>query len=134
MAETPVKPIYEPEELEKLVGFIMKMTTLYDLRPEDWTENTKMSIEEWVLDPKSLVLCVYFRGDKLTAGHEIPLSPVYDLTFFLRPPDYVFKVESFYDEIVFGTFRDSIESNVIQVMEYVYAPYFFAVNAWPDSK
>ncbi|KAJ8721222.1 hypothetical protein PYW07_001997 [Mythimna separata] len=133
LAETPVKPIYEPEELEKLVHFIIKMTVLYDLRPEDWNEHTKKMIEEFVLEPKNLVLCIYFRGDKLKASHDIPTTPVYDLSFFLRPPDFVFKVESFHDEIVFGTFRDSVEANVIQVMEYVYAPYFFAVTAWPDS-
>ena len=134
MAETPVKPIYEPEELAKIVGYIMKLTVLYDLRPEDWADDVKMTIEDWVLEPKNTVLCIYFRGDRLSASHDIPKVPVYDLSFFLRPLDFVFKVESFHDEIVFGTFRDSIESNVIQVLEYVYAPYFFAVTAWPDSK
>lgn len=112
----------------------MKMTILYDLRPEDWTESTKKVIGEWFLEPKSMVLCIYFKGDKLRAGHGIPETPVYDLTFFLRPTDFVFKAETFHDDVVFGTFRDSIESNVLQIMEYVYAPYFFAVTAWPDSK
>nr|XP_049696661.1 dynein axonemal heavy chain 2 [Helicoverpa armigera] len=133
LAETPVKPIYEPEELEKLKSYIMKMTTIYDLRPEDWTEDAIQHIEEWILEPKNLILCIYFKGDKLKAGPEIPTSPVYDLTYFLRPPDFVFKAETFHDDIIFGTFIDSIESNVINMMEFVYAPYFFAVNTWPDS-
>ncbi|KAH9639974.1 hypothetical protein HF086_008069, partial [Spodoptera exigua] len=133
LEQTPVKPIYEPEELKKLVDYVVRMTTIFDLRPEDWTEETRDQIESWFLEPKNLILCIYFKGDKLKASHDIPLTPVYDLTYFIRPPDFVFKAETFHDDIVFGTFRDSIESNVINMMEYVYAPYFFAITTWPDS-
>ncbi|XP_037870398.1 dynein axonemal heavy chain 2 isoform X3 [Bombyx mori] len=133
LAETPIKPSYDPEELHKLIGYIMRITTLYDLREEDWTEDVKHGIEEWLLEPRSLILCIYFRGDKLKSISDIPLSPVYDLTYFIRAPDFVFKSDTFHDDIIFGTFVDSVESNVIQILENVYAPYFFAVNAWPDS-
>lgn len=112
----------------------MKITTLYDLRDEDWTEDVKLRIEEWILEPQDLILCIYFKGDKLKAINDIPLSPVYDLTYFLRSPDLVFKADTFHDEIVFGTFVDSVESNMIQMLECVYAPYFFAITTWPDSK
>lgn len=134
LAMLPVKPEYDPEELEKLVSFIMKMTTLYDLRDEDWTEDAMKGVEDWLMEPRALILCVYFRGDKLKATPDIPLSPVYDLTYFLRQPDYVFRADTFHEEIVFGTFVDSIESNMIQMLELVYAPYFFAINTWPDSE
>ncbi|RVE54736.1 hypothetical protein evm_000503 [Chilo suppressalis] len=133
LAETPVKPTYSQEELKKLVGFIMRMTTLYDLRDEDWNEDAKQGIEEWLMEPRALILCVYFRGNKLTASCDIPLFPVFDLTYFTRQPDYIFKVDTFHDEIVFGTFVDSVESNMIQILENVYAPYFFAITTWPDS-
>lgn len=134
LAMLPVKPEYEDEELEKLVSFIMKMTTLYDLRDEDWTEEATKGIEDWLMEPRALILCIYFRGDKLKAASDIPMHPVYDLTYFVRPPDYIFRADTFHEEIVFGTFVDSIESNMIQMLELVYAPYFFAVNAWPDSE
>lgn len=134
LAEQTVKPVYEPEELNKLILYVMKMTTLYDLRDEDWNKEAKQGIEDWITDPRSLILCVYFKGDKLKAACDIPLSPVYDLTYFLRQPDQVFKVETFHDEVVFGTFVDSVESNLIQILELMYAPYFFAVTTWPDSK
>lgn len=134
LAETPIKPSYDPEELNKLISYIMRITTLYDLREEDWTEDVKHGIEEWLLEPRSLILCIYFRGDKLKSISDIPLSPVYDLTYFIRAPDFVFKSDTFHDDIIFGTFVDSVESNVIQILENVYAPYFFAVNAWPDSE
>lgn len=104
------------------------------MRPEDWNTQTQARIEEWLLDPKALVLTIYFRGDHLKADMAFPLVPVFDLTYFLRPPDFVFTVDNFHDEVTFGTFVDSVEENVMNMLELVYAPYFFAVNAWPDSK
>lgn len=91
-AETPVKPTYSPEELEKLVSFIMRMTTLYDLRDEDWTDEARQGIEDWLMEPRALILSVYFRGEVLKATSDIPITPVYDLTYFIRQPDYIFKV------------------------------------------
>ncbi|XP_013149055.1 PREDICTED: dynein heavy chain 2, axonemal [Papilio polytes] len=133
LAEQPVKPVYPEGDLEKLIGFIMRMTTLYDLRDEDWNQGTKDKIEEWILEPRSLMLCIFFRGEVLKASLDIPLAPVYDLMYFIRPPDYVFKVETFHDDVIFGTFVYSVESNMIQVLESVFAPYFFAVTTWPES-
>ncbi|XP_046962283.1 dynein axonemal heavy chain 2 [Vanessa cardui] len=133
LAEQPVKPVYEPQELNDLVSYVMKMTTLFDLRDQDWNEETKHTIEDWITEPRSLILCVYFKGDRLKASCDIPLSPVYDLTYFLRQPDQVFKAETFHDEVVFGTFVDSVESNMIKILELMYAPYFFAIATWPDS-
>ncbi|CAH0714647.1 unnamed protein product, partial [Brenthis ino] len=133
LAEQPVKPVYEPKELEKLVSYVMKMTTLYDLRDEDWNQETKKAIEEWITEPRALILCVYFKGDRLKASCDIPLSPVYDMMYFLRQPDLVFKAETFHDDVVFGTFVDSVEANMIHVLELMYAPYFFAITTWPDS-
>ncbi|KOB76208.1 putative 1-beta dynein, partial [Operophtera brumata] len=133
LAETPIKPIYEPDELVTLVGYIMRITTLYDLRDEDWTDEAKQGIVDWICEPKDLILCIFFKGEKLKAISDIPLAPVFDLTYFSRAPDFVFKADTFHDDIVFGTFVDSVESNMIQMLEFVYAPYFFAINTWPDS-
>lgn len=134
LAETPIKPIYDPEEMAALVSYIKKMTTLYDLRDEDWNTEAIQGIEEWIGEPRSLILCVYFKGEKLKATSDMPLTPVFDLTYFTRAPDFVFKADTFHDDINFGTFVDSVESNMIQMLEFAYAPYFFAVNTWPESK
>lgn len=129
-----MKPVYEAAELEKLVTYVMEMTTLYDLRDEDWNDEAKHGIEDWFTEPKALILCVYFKGDRLSASSDIPLSPVYDMMYFLRQPDFVFKAETFHDDVVFGTFVDSVEANMIHVLELMYAPYFFAITTWPESK
>ncbi|XP_053613118.1 dynein axonemal heavy chain 2 isoform X1 [Plodia interpunctella] len=133
LAAAPKKPVYAPEDLQFLIKSIIDMTTLYDLREEDWTQEAKQAIEDWILEPRALVLSIYFLSEKLRAISGIPIYPVYDLTYFLRAPDYVFKVDTFHDDIVFGTFVDSVESNMIEVLENMYAPYFFAITTWPDS-
>lgn len=133
-AETPLKPTYKEEDLQKLIGYIMKMTVLYDLRDEDWNDAVKQTIADWLMEPRDLVLTIYFRADKLCAKNDFPFYPVYDLTYFLRTPDLIFNVETFHDDIVFGNFVDSIEVNMISMLEMVYAPFFFGINTWPDSK
>lgn len=110
------------------------MTTLFDLRDEDWTDEVKKGIEDWLMEPRALILTVYFKGDYLCATSDIPLTPVYDLTYFIRQPDFIFSLEQFHEEVVFGTFVDSVESNIINMLEMVYAPYFFAIQTWPDSE
>ncbi|XP_063358685.1 dynein axonemal heavy chain 2 isoform X1 [Cydia amplana] len=127
------KPKYEPEKLQAIIEFIMKMTTLYDLRESDWTDDVKQGIEDWILETKALMLCIYFSGTKLKATSDMPFAPVYDLTYFLRKPDLIFQPETFHEEIVFGSFVDSVESNLIQILETMYAPYFFAITTWPES-
>lgn len=112
----------------------MKMTTLYDLRDTDWNTAARKTIEEWFQEPKDLILTIYFRGDKLMAQNDYPVTPVYDLTYFLRQPDFVFTVDNFHDEITFGTFVDSVEQNMMNIMEVLYTPFFFAITTWPDSK
>ncbi|KAG7305948.1 hypothetical protein JYU34_008511 [Plutella xylostella] len=132
-AETPLKPTYSEQQLAALVTYVMKMTTLYDLRDQDWNPDVTEVIENWLMDPKKLILTVCFKADKLSAQCDFPLIPVHDLTYFLRQPDFIFTVENFHEEVVFGTFVDSVEMNMISMLEIVYAPYFFAVTSWPDS-
>lgn len=112
----------------------MNMTVLYDLRDEDWTDSVKEVIAEWLMEPRDLVLTIYFKADKLFAQKDFPIFPVYDLTYFLRTPDFIFNVDTFHDDITFGNFVESVEVNMIGMLEMVYAPFFFAITTWPDSK
>lgn len=134
LANKPVKPEYTDEELQSLITCIMEMTTLYDLRPEDWKDDVKAGIEDWLMEPKALILTIYFKGERLKASSDMPISPVYDLTYFIRTPDHIFNPETFHEEVTFGTFVESVEANMIDILEMVYAPFFFSINTWPDSK
>ncbi|GBO98710.1 Dynein-1-beta heavy chain, flagellar inner arm I1 complex [Eumeta japonica] len=133
LAEQPAKPTYAAGEVEQLISFIVDMTTLYDLQKNDWNDDVLKTIEDWIMEPKALMLTIYFRGEVLRACFDVPVAPVYDLSYFLRTPDHVFTVENFHEEVTFGTFVDSVESNMVSVLETLYAPYFFSITTWPES-
>lgn len=132
--EKEVKAYYSDEDLNKLVNFIKNMTTLYDVREEDWREENFDVIREFLLNPKHPLLIVFFDGDVLCCVLDIPETAFVDLTYFLREtPDYIFEVETFHDNITFGTIHEDIEGSLLRIMLYVYAPYFLQIESWPDS-
>lgn len=109
------------------------MTTLYDLREEDWTDNNYEVIREFLLSPKYPLLAIYFDGDDLCCSLDIPETPFVDMTYFLRENAEIFEVESFHDNIMFGTLHEDVEGSLLKVMQHVYSPYFFQIESWPDS-
>lgn len=132
--EKEVRPEYSDEDLDKLVGFIKNMTTLYDLREEDWNEDNFEIIRDFILSPRQPLLTIYFDGDELCCLMDIPETPLVDMTYFLRENEDVFEVETFHDNIMFGTMHEDIEGSLLKVMENAYAPYFLHNETWPDSE
>lgn len=130
---SPTKPSYLEDDLNKLVGFIKKMTTLYGLWEDDWNEECFTVIREFMMEPMHPIITIFFEDDKLTALLGIPTITVYDLTYFLREPDMIFTVDGFHDEVTFGTFVESVEGSLLKMLELVYAPVFFSVTNWPES-
>lgn len=128
-----IRPEYDEGDLEKLVSFVKAMTTLYDLRETDWKEEHDLIIQEFFLNPKQIILAVYFNCDDLQCSAEFPDTPYVDLTYFLREPMEVFDVETFHDKITFGTVHDNVEGSILKVLENVYAQVFFNIKTWPDS-
>lgn len=109
------------------------LTTLYDLRPDDWTERNYEVIKHFFLKPTEPVLMIYFINDDLTCSLGPPPRPVMDLTYFLRQPLEVFDVATFFDTINFGTMDDNIEGSILNIVENVYAPVFLKSHHWPES-
>lgn len=128
-----IRPEYDEEDLVQLTSFVKAMTTLYDLKESDWNETHDVVIQEFFLNPKQMVLTVYFDGDHLQCSAEFPDTPYVDLTYFLREPMEVFDVETFHDKITFGTVHDNVEGSILKVLENVYAQVFFNIKTWPDS-
>lgn len=127
--------MYTEEDLNTLVKYIKNMTTLYDLREDDWTEENYETIREYLLNPSYPLLTIYFDADNLCCMLEIPDKPFLDMTYFLREtPGEIFEVETFHDNIMFGTMHEAIEGSLLKVIENVYAPYFMQIESWPDSK
>lgn len=124
---------YNEEELQKLVIYFKEMTTLYDLRDEDWTEENERTIREFFIDITMPMLLIYFINDDLQVTDNFPDEPVIDLAYFIREPKEIFDVESFHDSVTFGSAHDNVEGTILNVMENVYAPIFVNITTWPDS-
>lgn len=132
--EEVARPTYTDEELEKLIGFIKRMTTLYDLQESDWNELNYIVIRNFLMEPTETILTIYFNDDTLECFLDIPDVSFTDLTYFLREPNEIFKVETFHDKITFGTVNSRIEGSVLHLIECVFTPFFTKNSKWPDSK
>lgn len=131
--EEETRPIYTDEELQKLINFIKRMTTLYDLQESDWNDLNYIVIRNFILEPTELVLTVYFNDDTLECLLDFPDVVFTDLTYFIRDPHEIFKVETFHDKITFGTVNSRVEGSILHLLEFVFTPFFTRNNKWPDS-
>lgn len=131
--EAPEKPSYSDDELNSLVSYIKRMTTLCYLKNDDWNEQCLQIIRDFLLDPKNMLLTIYYHKGKLKSSLEIPTEPVLDLTYFLRKPDSIFTVDKFHNEVTCGTIAGNIEKCLLRTLECVYAPLIFNTKQWPDS-
>ncbi|KAF7269690.1 hypothetical protein GWI33_017275 [Rhynchophorus ferrugineus] len=124
---------YSPEELATLTSYIKDITTLYDLRPEDWTMQCDTIIQQWLIDPSEPLLMIFFDQDVLVCELSVPQVPFIDATYFLRDPGYVFEASTFYDKIIFGTVDGCIEGSILKIIQNAYAPSLHKAKNWPDS-
>lgn len=126
-------PEINEEDLDKLVGYVKKITTLYELKPTSWNEDCEEVIKEFFLDPTQPALSVYFDNNLLKCHLGFPSCIIRDLTYFIRKPFEIFYPETFHDNIMFGTVDDNIEGSLLKVIENVYAPIFFNITTLPES-
>ncbi|XP_050296141.1 dynein axonemal heavy chain 2 isoform X2 [Anthonomus grandis grandis] len=131
--DAPPEVEYDKEELEQLVGYVKDLTILYDLRPEDWTEECYNTIRYWLTTLTEPLLIIFFDGDELVCDTFAPRNPIIDATYFLREPGVAFTVKNFHDAVFFGTVHGSIEGTLLKIIENVYGPALFQSQNWPDS-
>ncbi|XP_066252128.1 LOW QUALITY PROTEIN: dynein axonemal heavy chain 2 [Euwallacea similis] len=124
---------YDEDELAQLVVFIKDLTILYDLRADDWTSGCEQVIRYWLTTVSEPLLMIFFDGEELTCDTFAPSVSVIDATYFLRLPGKAFSIQSFHDEIIFGTINSSIEGSLLHVIENAYAPVLLQSRNWPDS-
>ncbi|XP_030749874.1 dynein heavy chain 2, axonemal [Sitophilus oryzae] len=124
---------YSEEELDTLTSYIKDITTLYDLREEDWTGECYSNIKRWLTTPSEPLLIIYFEHEDLVCNTCIPKVPIIDATYFLREPGYLYEVADFYDKIIFGTVDGCVEGTILKIIQNAYAPILMGNNNWPDS-
>uniref|UniRef100_A0A336KJP9 CSON010941 protein n=1 Tax=Culicoides sonorensis TaxID=179676 RepID=A0A336KJP9_CULSO len=127
------RPKYSEDELTTLVNYIKNMVTLFNLHPDDFTTNVINQIKNWLIEVTELMLLVFYDGTTLHAAHAFPLSPVSDICYFMRVPNFIFTVDNFHDEIMFGTVTGDVEGSILHVMEAVYAPAFSETTEWIEN-
>ncbi|KYN39559.1 Dynein heavy chain 2, axonemal [Trachymyrmex septentrionalis] len=131
--EVELRPVYRADELNELVQCVKDMTTLSGLTDDDWTEKCDMDIRKFFHEPSIPVLCIYHVNGSLTTEFSFPTVPVHELTYFVRQPNEILYPENFRERILFGSMNDRVENYILDIIENMFTPIFFAIETWPDS-
>lgn len=125
--------MYAEEELENLVEMVQRMTILYSLDHNDWSENTLNIIRIWLLKPSKPMLTVFYDSNMITACLGFPVAPILDISYFVRAPNQIFTCDSFHDYVNFGTIHNDVDGCLLRVLELAYAPVFRNHTEWDDN-
>lgn len=126
-------PELSDEDLMKLIGYVKKMTTLYDLCDSDWNAYCDEQIRDFFMDITQPVLSIYFENEILKCNLGFPNDRVNDLMYFIRKPFEIFSPDNFHDNIHFGNVDDNIEGSLLKIVENIYAPIFFNITSLSES-
>lgn len=125
------KPDYSADELSSLVGFIRRIVLLYGIREADWNDTCEAIAKQWLLDSAQLMLTVYVDpSQRLTADLSYPESAVFEIVYFMREPNHIFRADSFHDDVTFGQIDGDVDGAFLLLIEKIYAPYFFQKTDW----
>lgn len=135
MEEKQPKPKYSDEELNELVSELKKIVYLDGLTATDWNDECDEIIRQWFLDPKHLLVTIYFSPSKqLTANLKYPTEyPVFDVMYFIRDSNHIFSLDDFHDSVTFGRVDSDVDGSLLLLMEKVFAPYFLNKIDWDDG-
>lgn len=127
------KPTYTDEEITHLVEYMQRMCMLFALDHRDWSEDALDKMRRWLLEVNELMLTIFYDSNQLTACLGFPTCPVQDLCYFLRMPYQIFNVESFHDEIQYGTIHEDVDGCLMKILQNIYSPVFRNFTEWNDN-
>ncbi|KAG5676022.1 hypothetical protein PVAND_005877 [Polypedilum vanderplanki] len=127
-------PSYTEAELNKLLLYIIQIVTSYDLNDDDIDESFNVCVKKWLYDTMETHVFVYFDNGYLSASAAVPTCPVSQLTYFIREEVmHVFKVESFHDEVTFGTIHENIDETMLMLLHTIYIPRILKDKRWTEQ-
>lgn len=92
-------------------------------------------IVNFVYNSNEKLLTLYFEDDVLTAKFGFPSCRVTDIQYFARLVTGVELRPDNFDEIMlYGTFDQYPERNVLLLLDRIYSPILFSISSWPDGK
>ncbi|XP_018394577.1 PREDICTED: dynein-1-beta heavy chain, flagellar inner arm I1 complex-like [Cyphomyrmex costatus] len=127
-----IKPVFDEQDLDKLVQYIKDFTILPSIKNSDWKEDCYMIIREYFENPAYMLLCVYFQVDTLKARLSILDDNQSDFVYFLRIPWHVFTVDNFHATVVFGSINRNTMMCVLKLMENMYITVARSDDEWPE--
>ncbi|XP_018363273.1 PREDICTED: dynein-1-beta heavy chain, flagellar inner arm I1 complex-like [Trachymyrmex cornetzi] len=128
----PIKPVFDEQDLDKLVQYVKDFTILPYIKDSDWKEDCYTIIREYFEYPAYTLLCIYFQVDTLKAQLTILDDNQSDFIYFLRIPWHVFTVDNFHATVVFGSINRNAMMCVLKVMENMYVSVARNSSEWPE--
>ncbi|XP_020290402.1 dynein heavy chain 2, axonemal [Pseudomyrmex gracilis] len=129
----PIKPVFDEQDLKKLIQYVKDLTVLPSLKDDDWNENCDTVICEYFKNPSFTLLCIYFKANVLNAQLSIPAGHISNFVYFMRAPWQVLTVDNFYVTIVFGSVNHNTMMFVLKSMECLYVPVALSSNEWLET-
>ncbi|KAG5320215.1 RBBP5 protein, partial [Pseudoatta argentina] len=128
----PIKPVFDEQDLDKLVQYVKDFTILPYIKDSDWKEDSYTIIREYFENPAHTLLCIYFQDDTVKARLRILDDNQSDFIYFLRIPWHVFTVDNFHATVVFGSINRNAIMCVLKVMENMYVSVARNSSEWPE--
>ncbi|TGZ51068.1 Dynein heavy chain 2, axonemal [Temnothorax longispinosus] len=120
LSSEPIKPVFDQQDLDKLVQYVKDLTILPSIEDSDWKEDCCATIREYFENPACTLLCVHFQVDTLKARLTIlDDNQSADFVYFLRIPWHVFTVDNFHATVTFGSINHNPMMCVLKVMENI---------------
>ncbi|XP_025073207.1 dynein-1-beta heavy chain, flagellar inner arm I1 complex-like, partial [Pogonomyrmex barbatus] len=132
LSSETIKPIFNKQDLDKLICFVKDLAILPFIKDSDWKEECCMLIREYFENPACTLLCIYFQVDTLKVQLSIPENNQSDFIYFLRIPWHVFTIDNFHATVVFGNINRNAMMCVLKVMENMYITIARDSDEWPE--
>ncbi|XP_018308876.1 dynein-1-beta heavy chain, flagellar inner arm I1 complex [Mycetomoellerius zeteki] len=128
----PIRPVFDEQDLNKLVQYVKDFTILPSIKDSDWNEDCYTIIQKYFENPAYTLLCIYFQVDTLRARLSILDDNQSDFMYFLRIPWHVFTVDNFHATVVFGSINRNAMMCVLKIMENMYVTVARNSSEWPE--
>lgn len=115
------------------VQCLKDMTTLSGLTDFHWTRRHDVFITEFFQDPSIPILSIYKLNSIIEMEFSFPTTYVREVTYFIRRPNEIFKLDTFRENVLFGSMNSKVANYILNLMQNVFTPIFFTIEHWPDS-
>ena len=113
---------------------IQDRVMLNSVTPDQWSETHFSVVDQFILEPHTLLVAYIDGINGLMVDLVIPYGPVKELTYFVKKAG-IGEVTplNFLKVVQYGTVMGGHIESLLRLMTGIYAPIFFENTSWPDS-